>query len=142
MNTSETTSLPGIKNIYIVPARLLQPAMEYKAIVGIPIGIFTTKKKVSFLGSPSCEVVSTPQNNGSYEKATLTFSTPVPLELSEPHAFIVEDVNGRTWCIGAKEPPYSLIAFRRYTGSPTSEASVLKYTITRTSVRAMMSCHI
>lgn len=142
MNTSETTSLPGIRNIYIVPVRLLQPAMEYKSIVGIPIGIFTTKKKVSFLGSPSCEAVSTPQNNGSYEKATLTFSLRVPIEITEHVAFIVEDVNGRTWCIGAKEPPYCLIAFRRYIGSPTSEASVLKYTVTRTSVRAMMSCHI
>lgn len=135
-------SLPGIVAIYTVPSRLLQPFMEEKHLSGIPVGIFAEMKKCPFFGSPKCENVSTPQNNGELEKATLTFNTVTPIVQCEPLAFIVRDAAGNSWCIGSREHPHVVVSLRKYIGPPGSEMNALTYTVTRTSVRAMIPCNV
>ena len=66
-------SLPGIKFIGYVPAENLQREIMYKHLAGLPVGIFTEVTPIAFVGVPTCEAVSTYNNNGRVEQATLRF---------------------------------------------------------------------
>ena len=68
-------SLPGIKAIGYIPAERLQREIMYKHLAGIPVGIFTDVTPIAFVGVPTCEAVSTYNNNGRVEQTTLRFQT-------------------------------------------------------------------
>ncbi|MBQ1408198.1 MAG: hypothetical protein IIY87_00375 [Bacteroidales bacterium] len=84
-----TQSLPGIMFLGYVPAERLQREIMYKYLAGVPVGIFTDVTPINFVGVPTCEAVSSYNNNGRIEQATLRFKTLDELPTNSHIAFVI-----------------------------------------------------
>ena len=118
-------SLPGIQAIGYVPAENLQREIMYKHLAGLPVGIFTEVTPIAFVGVPTCEAVSTYNNNGRVEQATLRFKTLDDVPTNRHIAFVVTDCNGQSYVIGQHEKPRPIIKEAR---APQERlAAILRY---------------
>ncbi len=79
-----------------VPAERLQREIMYKYLAGVPVGIFTEVTPIAFVGVPTCEAVSTYNNNGRVEQTTLRFKTLDDVPTNKHIAFVITDCNGST----------------------------------------------
>lgn len=138
----KTTTLPGIRDIFFVDSSLLDPSMEYRDEVGIPISVNTDVTRVRFFGNPSCESIRMRTNGGYTEKTTLKFNSDAVLPEFKHLAFIVRDMKGRFYCIGTRERPYTVVKRTRSITAPSSEPTVFTYTVTRNSVRSFLECQV
>ena len=123
-------SLPGIKAIGYIPAERLQREIMYKHLAGIPVGIFTNVTPIAFVGVPTCEAVSTYNNNGRVEQTTLRFQTLDNVPLYQHIAFVVTDCNNQTYVIGQHEKPRPIIKESGHTGTPSGDPAVRTYEVT------------
>lgn len=132
-------SLPGIKTIGFLDARTLPPHLPEKATSGASVALFSLVSDVPFMGTPSCEVAQTPDNNGVLESVTLRFESLDTLPLHLPLAFVVTDVLGNAYLIGNNSRPYVSVAVTRRFGSPLESASSI-YEVTFSAPIALVRC--
>ena len=133
-------SLPGIKAIGYVPAERLQREIMYKYLAGVPVGIFTEIKPIAFVGVPTCDAVSTYNNNGRLEQATLRFKTLDDVPTDRHIAFIITDCNGRSYVIGQHEKPRPIIKVSGHTGTPDGDPAVRSVEVTLYAQKALIPC--
>lgn len=133
-------SLPGIKRIAFVECSLLPANITYRAMAGVPVGIFTTVEDVCKIGEATCETEEQFDNNSQVEKATLTFFTLDELPTYRHLAFVIFTADDDTFVIGTKELPYPTVKITRSTGSPDGEPSVRKYEVSFTNKISLVSC--
>lgn len=133
-------SLPGIKAIGYVPAERLQREIMYKHLAGIPVGIFTDVTPIAFVGVPTCEAVSTYNNNGRVEQAILRFQTLDEVPLYRHIAFVITDCNGQSYIIGQREKPRPIIKASGHTGAPNGDPAVRSYEVTLYAQKSLIPC--
>lgn len=138
----QTQSLPGIKFIGHVPADNLQREIMNKHLAGLPVGIFTDIAPVAFCGVPTCEAVSTYNNNGRIEQVTLRFKTLDTLPLNRHIAYIVTDCNGQSYIIGQREKPRPIVKITRDTGTPNGDPAVCSVEVTLYAQKSLIPCSI
>lgn len=138
----QTQSLPGIKFIGHVPAENLQREIMNKHLAGLPVGIFTDITPIAFCGVPTCEAVSTYNNNGRIEQVTLRFKTLETLPLNRHVAYIVTDCNAQSFIIGQREKPRPIVKITRDTGTPNGDPSVCSVEITLYAQKSLIPCTI
>ena len=137
-----TQSLPGIKFIGFVESDKLQREMMLKALANLPVGIFTDITPIVFCGVPTCEAVSTYNNNGRIEQTTLRFKTLDALPTSRHVAFIVTDCNGQSYVIGQREKPRPIVKVTRETGTPDGDPAVATVEVTLYAQKSLIPCNI
>ncbi len=137
-----TQSLPGIKFIGHAPAENLQREIMNKHLAGLPVGVFTDITPIAFCGVPTCEAVSTYNNNGRIEQVTLRFKTLDTLPLQRHVAYIVTDCNNRSYIIGQREKPRPIVKVTRDTGTPNGDPAVCSVEITLYAQKALIPCNI
>lgn len=137
-----TLSLPGIKYIGYVPSDNLQREIMNKHLAGIPVGIFTDATPIAFCGVPTCEAVSTYNNNGRIEQTTLRFNTIDDLPTSRHVAFIVTDCNNQSYIIGQREKPRPIVKVTRNTGTPDDDPSVCSVEVTLYAQKSLIPCSV
>ena len=137
-----TQSLPGIKFIGYVPAENLQREIMNKHLAGIPVGIFTDITPIAFCGVPTCEAVSTYNNNGRIEQTTLRFKTLDDLPTYRHIAFVVTDCNNRSYIIGQREKPRPIVNITQNTGTPNGDPAVLSVEVTLYAQKSLIQCAI
>ena len=103
-------SLPALKSIAYLPCSLLPPDTLEKYLTGIPVGIFAAVTPVVYFDSSSCEAEAEYHNGVSYEKTTLKFRTTDEIPRSQDIAFVITDVQGKSYLIGHRELPYPMVA--------------------------------
>lgn len=135
-------SLPGVKSIGFVDPEYLQPNVAFKSIAGIPIGVFCHINSISICGEASCEAVSEYDNNGRSQKTVLKFNSSEELPTYFKLAFIVVDVNGDSYLIGAKENPYPVIKYSKSFGTPGGDPAVYSYEISFSALKSLIPCRI
>lgn len=133
-------SLPGIKAIGYVPAERLQREIMYKHLAGVPVGIFTDVTPIAFVGVPTCEAVSTYNNNGRVEQAILRFQTLDEVPLYRHIAFVITDCNGQSYIIGQREKPRPIIKESWHTGTPNGDPAVRSYEVTLYAQKSLIPC--
>lgn len=133
-------SLPGIKAIGYVPAERLQREIMYKHLAGVPVGIFTDVTPIAFVGVPTCEAVSTYNNNGRVEQAILRFQTLDEVPLYRHIAFVITDCNGQSYIIGQREKPRPIIKASGHTGTPNGDPAVRSYEVTLYAQKSLIPC--
>ena len=138
----QTQSLPGIKFIGHVPSENLQREIMNKHLAGLPVGIFTDITPIAFCSVPTCEAVSTYNNNGRIEQVTLRFKTLETLPLNRHVAYIVTDCNGQSYIIGQREKPRPIVNITRDTGTPNGDPSVCSVEITLYAQKSLIPCTI
>ncbi len=134
--------LPGIKSIAFVECRLLPDNIGLHGITRNAVGIFAELQPVAFFDSPEC-TCTTEKKNGSYQDtASLKFSSGQWLPLRRKLAFVVTDVSGRNFVIGAKESPFPVIKVEEHKGSPSGESAAYSYEITHVALKSLVPCVI
>lgn len=142
MSHSHTTRLPGIKRIGILPCAMMPANIADQYFARLTIALPSRGLEIPFCGIPICESTSEYNNNGSQEKATLTFASSQFIAEKAQLAFVVTDVNGYNYVIGAREKPYPIVSRTQNTGSPDAEGAVFSYEITHVALKSMIECAI
>lgn len=129
-------SLPGVRRIYSVLCRDLAPGSMLSAIAGAaPIAMFRDDlTEIPFSGQPTFRREAKHVNGARAYTSTLEFRSSVVLLDYVPMAFVVEQVNGSVWLIGAREPNYPVMEFVEDAGAPAGEPAVRTYTVTHTDI--------
>ena len=138
----QSQSLPGIKFIGYVLADNLQREMMNKHLANLPVGIFTDITPIAFCGVPTCEAVSTYNNNGRIEQTTLRFKTLDDLPTYRHVAYVVTDCNNQSYIIGQREKPRPIVKVTRDTGTPNGDPSVATVEITLYAQKSLIPCTI
>lgn len=102
-------SLHSVKSIGYLPCSLLPDDIILKHLSGMPVGVFNSATPIGLYGDASCEAASEHDNGSSLEKTTLQFTTTDEIPASQELAFVVEDVQGKTYVIGQKETPFPMV---------------------------------
>ena len=135
-------SLPGIKAIGYVDADKLSPNVMLKGICNNPIGVFTDVVNIPFCGIPTCTIGDEYDAHGRLQTVTLSFATNDFVPNHRRIAFVVTDVSGQSFLIGAKEPPHPTVKFTINFGTPDGDAAVTSYEVKHVAIRAIMKCSI
>lgn len=133
-------SLPGIKALGYVPAEKLQREIMYKHLAGLPVGIYTDITPIDFIGAPTCEAVSTYNNNGRVEQTTLRFQTLDDVPTNRHIAFVITDCNGQSYVIGQHEKPRPIIKVSGHTGTPSGDPAVRTVEVTLYAQKSLIPC--
>ncbi len=133
-------SIPGIKALGYVPAERLQREIMYKHLAGLPVGIFTEVMPIAFVGVPTCEAVSTYNNNGRVEQTTLRFKTLDDVPTNRHIAFVITDCNGQSYVIGQHEKPRPIIKTTSTTGTPGGDPAVCSVEVTLYAQKSLIPC--
>lgn len=134
--------LPGIKAIAYCKCDNLIPSIPYRAICGMPVPVFAELENVQFFGVATCELVTEKINGDYLDSVTLKFLTNDVLPLDIDIAFVVTDVNGKSYLIGSKESPFTKIKITWQFGDPGNERNAKEYTVTHSSLKSLVKCII
>lgn len=110
------------------------------ATATLPVAIAGQMRRIPFTGTPQLTTERKPSNNGFTETAELTFTvrhgdfTPP----DTPAAFIVVDITGKAWLIGAREEPYPSVTVQEAFGSPSGDSRAKQVKITYESQNALI----
>ena len=102
-------SLHSVKSIGFLPCSLLPDDLLLKHLSGMPVSVFNSATPIGLYGDASCEAASEHDNGSSLEKTTLQFTTTDEIPTSQELAFVVKDVQGKSYVIGQKEYPYPMV---------------------------------
>lgn len=141
MNTTQQI-LPGIKAIYWLDSRHLPRRVDLHAIAGDAVAVLTDLYPIRFTDTPECSCVSERDNGGYVETASLTFACLDLLPIHRPLAFVVTDIAGCHWLIGAKEHPQPLLKVEALCGTPDGDHAGFRYEIKHVAVKSMTPCLI
>ena len=148
-------SLPGIKRLSYINAKELASDLQAHALSGAPVWITQqqteipsgapvwvtqTQTEIPFTGEASCACTRNNEHGASNESVELTFESLLPIPEHIPLAFIVTDVNNRSYLIGQREQPWPFIESNQGMGMPDGESSTTVYTVTHKGPRAMIPC--
>lgn len=130
-------SLPAIKFIGYLPTSLLSPDIVLKHLAGVPVGIFADITPVEHYGNASCEALSEYDNGSHIEKATLQFTTTDEIPENQEIAFVLSDVSGKSYVIGARESPFPMIEIESKVDEKTNIKAVK---VVFTAKKALIPC--
>lgn len=129
-------SLPGIKSIGYLPCANLSPLIMQKHLARIPIGVFSAITPIEHYGNASCEADGEYDHGRILQKTTLKFSTTD--EIPHSHiAFVVTDVEGKSWVIGRREPPYPIVEILR---KKDVSYNITEVEVKFTAQKSLISC--
>lgn len=124
----------------MVPAENVQRQIMFKHLAGLTVGIFTDIVPIRFIGIPTCEAVSTYNNNGRLEQTTLRFRTLDEVPTNKHIAFVVTDCNNQSYVIGQHEKPRPIVKITQNTGTPDGDPSVCEVEVTLYAQKSLIPC--
>lgn len=139
---NKNQSLPGIKYIGFVETEKLSPNVMLKGICGAPVGVYVDVTPVAFVGMPDCTIGDEYDSHGRLQAVELKFATNEFVPTTTPVAFVVTDVNGQSYLIGAQEPPHPVVKLTVNFGSPKGESSVNTYEVKYVAIKALLQCSV
>lgn len=137
---SNTFSLPGIKSLSYINAAQLPDDLAAHALSGAPIWLTQSMVMIPFTGEASCVCTRTNEHGAPNESVEMSFQSLLSLPEHIPLAFVVTDVNNRSFLIGAKEQPWPYVESSQGFGLPDGESSTTTYTITHKAPKALIPC--
>ena len=132
-------SLPGIKNISILPCAGIPQHVMAKCLSDIPVGLSCSASKLDIYPEASLEVESDYTNGDYHENLTLKFTSTTKIPKSRKMALVVTDVEGKNYLIGTKERPYPVI---EYTMEISGSRNIYDIKVTFSGKRALIPCAI
>lgn len=133
--------LPGIKNIYWVRCDSLPSRIDLSALSGVTVALLTDLNEITFFGEPECKCSTEKNNNGWSQKASLKFFSCDNIPFYYNIAFVVVDVRGDAYIIGANEKPYPVVKTEKSAGSSSDKAG-FQYDISHNAIRTLVKCLI
>lgn len=134
-----TLSLPGIRFIGVVDCEKLQPGLREASLAGLIVAAHTAVEEVPFVNA-TVEAVGECSRGAPVETATLKFRTSKFLRIDIQLGFVVTDITGKSWLIGAAEPPFPKVSLTRKTGLPGGDPAVWEIEVKAVGQRALLPC--
>lgn len=134
--------LPGVKAISWVNCRKLPPHVDLHGITQNCVAILTDIHSIEFFGEPDCRCATEKECGNYKDTATLKFVCAIELPRTIPVGFVVTDIAGDSYLIGAKEKPYPQIKFNRVFGLADGVAAGYEYEITHIAIKSLVTCRI
>ena len=132
-------SLPGIKNISVLPcAGIPQHAMA-KCLSDIPVGLNCNTSNLDIYPESSLEVESNYTNGDYYENLTLKFTSTTRIPKQRKMALVITDTEGHNYLIGTKDRPFPVI---EYTREISGSRNIYDIKVTFSGKRALIPCAI
>lgn len=135
-----TQILPGIKSIGWVDSRHLQRRVDLRSICRMSVPVITQINQIPFFGDPSCVCKSVKEGAGYQETATLKFNTDIKLPRGIRPAFVVTDVKGDSFLIGAREHALAIAECEYNCGTPSGDEAGYSYEIKHVAIKTMVPC--
>ena len=132
-------SLPGIRFVGVVDCEKLQPNLREMAMAGLTVAAHTDVEAVPFVNA-TAEAVSECSHGAPVETATLKFRTSKFLRIDIQMGFVITDVSGRSWLIGAAGPPFPKVSLTRKTGLPGGDPAVWEIEVKAVGQRSLLPC--
>lgn len=132
--------LPGVRRVGTVCCPRLPAHVELTAICGLRVPLMAEVEPVPVCGEAVCRCVGVRAGAAVSETATLTFRSSMPLDIGAALAFVVEDVEGRCWLIGAREAPFPRVERTSSVGVPGGDPAGESYEVTHSAIRTMVEC--
>ena len=132
-------SLPGIKNISILPCAGLPQYAMAKSLSDIPVGINCATSNLDIYPEYSLEVESKYTNGNYFENLSLEFTSTTRIPKNPKMAVVITDVEGNNFLIGTKERPYPVI---EYTKGVSGTSNIYEIKVTFSGKRALIPCAI
>ena len=130
-------SRAGVKKLYYVAAAALPRHLMLTAICkGSYAAFLDLLTEIPFSGKPLFTRDGTLLNGVRAEKSSLEFRSDLELPEGVRIAFVVEQVNGKCWLIGAREPNYPVVEYSDTSGDPAGDPAIRTYKITHTDIRS------
>lgn len=133
-------SLPGIKSIGFVETEKLSPNVMLKGICEIPVAVYADVTDVTFVSAPTCVLGDEYDKHGRLQTVTLNFATNDYIPMYKRLAFIVTDVNGQSYLIGAKEPPFPVMKLSINFGTPGGDSSTNLVEVKHVAIKSLLKC--
>ena len=133
-------SLPGIKALAYVNALELPSDLGLVGISGLPLTLMVQSVDIPFTGEASCVCTRTNEHGAPNESVEMSFQSLLSLPDDVPLAFVVTDVNNRSFLVGGKEQPWPYVESSQGFGLPDGESSTTTYTITHKAPKALIPC--
>lgn len=134
-------SLPGIKEIGVLSWIDIPDDIVYKAEKNIIINIAAIPTMIEFVGTPIATVEDIFDNNSSYQRAKLKFSTAKRLDFCMLNVVFVKDVNDQCWLLwDSYNRP--VVQYTKTSGAPSGDSATYEYTFEMTAKKALIECKI
>lgn len=137
-----TQILPGVKFLGWLDSRHLQDNVALAGICRMPVPILTDIHPIDFFDEPQCDCKTKKDGGGYEDTASLKFLTSEELPQGIKMAFIVTDVNDRSFLIGSKERPVPIPAPERRLGKPDGDAAGCFYEVSHVAIKSLIPCII
>ena len=134
--------LPGIKAIGWVLCDKLIADIALRGIAGMAVPVLTDIHAVDFFGEPECACVTANDNGNRLDTATLKFASENILPLHSHIAFVVTDINGCSYIIGAKEAAFPVVKLTISFGTSDGDSAGFIYEITHSAIKSLVRCDI
>lgn len=137
--TPISQSLPGIVFVGVVDCLKLQPNLREMAAAGITVAAHTSVATVPFTDA-SVEASTEFHHGSPVETTSLKFKTTAIIFIELQLGFVVTDVTGQSWLIGAAEPPYPQCSLTRKSGMPGGDPAVWEIEVKAVGQRSLLPC--
>lgn len=134
--------LPGIKYIGWLDGQHLPKRVDLAAICRMPIAILTDIYTIDFFDEPQCECKTTKEGGSYTDTASLKFSCGEQLPHLSAIAFVVTDVNDKSYLIGSREAPHPIVEVTQLSGIPSNDAAGYHYEIKHVALKSLVPCII
>lgn len=135
---SSTVILPGIRSVGFTDCEGLPSNVALRSIARMDVPLLVAVETVDFFGEPQCECRTERDGAEVTQSATLKFRTSAELPSWRRLAFVVEDVSGRKFLIGAHERPYPQVNVTASTGLPSGDAAGFEVEVTHKAIRTLI----
>lgn len=128
-------SLPGVRRIYATPCSSLSPGLMLTGLAGGAAVLFRPDLvEIPFTGQPAFRREGGTVHGARAYTTTLEFRSAVQIPDYAPMAYVVEQVNGKVWLIGSREPNYPVMEFVDNAGAPAGDPAIRSYTVKHTDI--------
>ncbi len=134
--------LPGVKAVHWLDCQHLPQRVDLHGICRMPVPVLTALSPVGLFDDAECSCTTEREGGSFQDTATLKFLTHELLPLSLKIGFVVTSVEGKSYLIGSKEPPYPRVKVEQRCGLPGGDSAGYLYEITHVSLKSLVECHI
>ena len=139
MKTSKQI-LPGIKSIGWVECQRLPRRVDLNGICGIAVSVLADVHPLEFFGEPTCECKTVRDGAAQQDTVTLKFNSSQTIPHGAVPAFVVEDVNGKSWLIGSRECPRPVVEYEKISGTASGDSAGYAYEVRHTAIKSLVPC--
>lgn len=137
--TPITQSLPGITFVGVVDCLKLQPNLREMSAAGLTVAAHTSVEAVPHTEA-TVEAVTEFRHGSPVQTTTLKFKTTAMPDIELQLGFVVTDVSGQSFLIGAAEPPYPQCSLTRKSGTPGGDPAVWEIEVKAVGQRSLLPC--